>query len=270
MQAEREFVHETALAFPTALVDRPRVTVGTLVGRTFSVWKANLLRFAGVTLAIHLPSLLLSWAVGMPLSSYGGPFARPSPETVEFVFGPGWWVSYVAGLVLSLLHIGALTHGALQHLAGRRASVGEMLSRGLRRIWPILVAGALAFLAFYGGLLLLLVPGILFALWFSLAVPVVMAEPVGPVKALGRSRALTRGYRWVLLGTFLVTFMAVTSLGLVLMAVSAAAPVVGLPLNVALNALFGSILFVAPAVAYHDVRAAKEGADASTLARVFE
>lgn len=250
---------------------RAQVTMGSLIGRTFTVWKRNIVRFAGVTLAIQIPSLLLGWALGSPLAaSSANPFARPSPEVAAFLFSPGWWALAIVGALLGLVHMGALTAGAIQHLAGRPATVGEMLGSGLRRIGPILVAGVLALLATYAGLLLLVVPGVIFGLMFSLAVPVVMAESLGPVKALGRSRALTKSHRWRLLGTFFVTWLVLLGLGMAALGLALGAPSVGWLLSAAVNAIFGSIVYVVPAVAYHDLRVAKEGVATAELARVFE
>jgi len=272
MQASAELPERPAQpqqAAPPA--PQAQVTMGSLVGRTFSVWKQNLARFAGVTIAIQIPNLLLGWAVGSPFAaSSANPFATPSPEVAAFLFGPGWWAVSIAAGLLGLVHMGALTSGAIQHLAGRRVSVGEMLGSGLRRLVPILVAGVLALLAMYGGLLLLVVPGVIFGLMFSLAVPVVMAESLGPVKALGRSRALTKGHRWRLLGTFFVTYLVVAGLGILAVGLAVGVPSVGWVLNLAINAVFGSLVYVVPAVAYHDLRVAKEGVATAELARVFE
>jgi hypothetical protein len=272
MQPQAEIPGQPVAPPPQAALTPPsQVTMGSLIGRTFSVWKLNLVRFAGVTLAVQIPSLLLGWAVGSPLAAASpNPFARPSPEVAEWLFGPGWWAVSIAGGLLSLVHMGALTAGAIQHLAGRRASVGEMLASGLRRLVPILLAGVLAILAMYAGLILLVVPGIIFGLMFSLAVPAVMAESLGPVKALGRSRALTRGRRWALLGAFFVTYLVVAGLGFAVVGVSFATPALGRVLGVAVNAIFGSLLYLVPAVAYHDLRVAREGVATAELARVFE
>jgi hypothetical protein len=258
----------TPPVLPTTAV--PDLGAGALISRSFSVWRQNLWPFAGVSLAIQVPSLLLTWALGSPLMRGGNPFARPTPEVAQFTFGWRYWLVVLGTSLLSLVQMGALTAGAIQHLAGHRASPGAMLGAGLRRAWPILVAGVLGLLAIYLGLILLVIPGLIVSLMFSLTVPVVMAEGLGPVRSLGRSRALTKGHRWSLLGLFFVAYLVVGAPALLAAVLAGGVPYVGLVLNLALGALLGPLVMVAPAVAYHEVRVATEGADTAALARVFE
>ncbi len=56
------------------------------------------------------------------------------------------------------------------------------------------------YLAVFGGMILLIIPGILFALWFGLSQHVVVLEDLSGTAALGRSKVLVRPN----LGTFLV------------------------------------------------------------------
>jgi hypothetical protein len=246
------------------------VTAGTLIGRTFSVWSRNVWRFAGVTVAIQVPSLLVSWALGSPLlRASANPFA-PAPEVTAFVFSGRYWLMMLATWLFGLVQMGALTAGAIQYLAGRSASAGEMLSAGLGRAGPIFLAGLLGVLAADLGFFLLIVPGIVVGLMFSLTVPVVMAERLGPVRSLGRSRALTKGHRWRLLGLFLVVLATTATPAMLAAVLSGGVPYLTTVLNLAISAVLGSIAMVAPAVAYHDLRVAKEGADTAQLARIFE
>lgn len=255
------------LAPPPAPPAAP-VTVGTLVARTFAVWKQNLPRFAAISLAAQVPVLLLGWELGAPFGP--GVLARPSPAAAAFALGGGWWLLTLAGAAAGLLQMTALTAGALRHLAGHPITVREMLASGLGRFLPALGAAALGLLAFYAGLLLLVVPGIVVALMFCLAIPVVVAESRSPVPALGRSRAMTKGYRLVLLGACAVIWLVVTGIGLGAAGVADAAGLAGAALAIAVDAIFGSLPYVVPAVAYHDLRVAREGVDTALLARVFE
>jgi hypothetical protein len=62
------------------------------------------------------------------------------------------------------------------------------------------------------GVLLLVVPGILFLVWFALAGPVVKIERRGALAALRRSRELVRGSFWHVLGIVLPTAIATNAL----------------------------------------------------------
>lgn len=245
------------------------VTAGSLISRSVGVWKENVGRFAAVAIVLQVPSLLISWGLGSPFVG-ASPFAKPSPEVAAFTFSGRFWAMTLATAMLALIHMGALTAGTIQHLAGRRASIGEMLAGGLRRAGPILAAGLLALLAIYAGLILLIVPGIIAALMFSLVAPVVMAERLSTVKALGRSRGLTKGHRWKLLGAFLIVYLMTAAPTLLIMRLAAGVPYLSTALTTIVSAVVGSLVLVTPAVAYHDLRVHTEGTGTAELARVFE
>ncbi|WP_348640382.1 ATP-binding cassette domain-containing protein, partial [Mesorhizobium sp. M2D.F.Ca.ET.226.01.1.1] len=54
------------------------------------------------------------------------------------------------------------------------------------------------------GLVLLIVPGIILWLGWSMAVPVLIQERLGVFGSMSRSRVLTKGNRWSLFGLFLI------------------------------------------------------------------
>ena len=70
--------------------------------------------------------------------------------------------------------------------------------------WKFLGATLLTGLAVIGGVLLLIVPGIIFMLMFMFVMFIVIDRGLGPVVAMKESARLTRGYKWQLLGFVLV------------------------------------------------------------------
>lgn len=246
------------------------VTSGTLLSGTFRVWKEGLGPFAAVMLTFQMPALLAQWALGSPFLAGGGGFGKATPEAQAFIQSGRYWAIVAVGLVVWVLQTAAVTAGALEHLAGRRASFGEMVAVGLRRAGPILLAGVIATLAFSLGLVLLIVPGIILSLMFALVVPVAVAERRSSLAVLGRSRALTKGYRNVLGGVLLIVSLVEMVPGLAVAFVGGGVPYLSTLLGTALNAVIGSLLLVVPAVAYHDLKRLKEGGDTAQLERVFE
>ncbi|HUL81988.1 MAG TPA: hypothetical protein VL131_07595 [Gammaproteobacteria bacterium] len=111
---------------------------------------------------------------------------------------------FVALLLCGIL-VGALVAGVIYgaviariDAVARSASlrVGEALAIGLRRLPAMFVAGLLAGLVTGVGLILLIIPGLIFMIWFVFAPNAVIVERVGPIEALGYSRALVRGHWW--------------------------------------------------------------------------
>jgi hypothetical protein len=247
---------------PAPLFERmaPRVEVGSLLGRSFEVWWRNLWRLTLVALLVYVP-ILLAGAIGAAASG-GTP-------------GPAVALGALGSVLAAFVALGATTSATFQHLSGSRVRLGPMLAVGARRALPAVAVGFLTALAVLGGLLLLVVPGVIVFCGLYVAIPAAVVERPGPFGALRRSWALTRGRRLAIFLVLLVLGMLSTvanGFATFLMAILPEGPAVlgaaGVSLLVGL--LFSSLQAVVPAVAYHDLRVEKEGADTSELARVFE
>jgi hypothetical protein len=246
-------------------------TLGSLLDRTISTWKGAFLPFAGLGLLYQAVLLSAGFALGSPINPFTAqPFQPPTPEVGAWAFTWRYWAFMVGTYVLTMLFSGALTAGAIQHLAGRRPTLGGMLGAMGRRVPTLVGAGLLAILAIYGGMILLIVPGIMWGLSFSLSTAVVMAEPLGAVASMKRSAALAKGSRWTLLGLFLVCLLATFLPNLLAWGLGTLVPALGGAITLVAGVCLGPLLYAAPAVAYHDLRVAKEGARTEELARVFE
>jgi hypothetical protein len=129
--------------------------------------------------------------------------------------GAGWLLSFGNGCINWLaaaaphsLFVATATWGAAQTMMGRPVSWGEMLREGLRFTVPVLIVQALYILGMMAGMVLLLVPGVILALMWILVTQALILENLGIQQAFGRSRALTKGHRWALLG-LLVAYTAI-------------------------------------------------------------
>jgi hypothetical protein len=156
----------------------------------------------------------------------------------------------------------------------RALSAGETLralgNRSGSVIAVSIMAGILIMLAF----LLLVIPGIIVAVWTAVAVPVAAIEGRRNSDALGRSRQLARGQFWHVLGTsalawviviLLVMGLAFTS-GLLLAMVGVSENVRELVGGLLIVPLF-PLVGVTTAFLYFDLRVRNEGADVEALAR---
>jgi hypothetical protein len=248
-----------------------QVSVGRLVSRSFSVWWSNLLRFGALTLLVIVPALAL--VAGAAYASVAA--ARGGEGFADGVRGPVLMTIAVfpVMLVAMVVQMGALTYGAFQHLAGRPVRFGPMLAAGLRRALPLIGVGIVAGAMVVIGFLLLVVPGIIVGCAVGVAIPAVVVEKIGPIAAIRRSFGLTRGHR-------LTFFAASFVLGLAVSAANTAMQLAVVLLGElgAVAALFGGVLYLLvaalpmllPAVAYHELRAAKEGIVTQELVKVFE
>jgi hypothetical protein len=207
--------------------------IGSLLSRSVSLWVRSLHLFAPLGMAAYAPLAAGMYLVYARLLS--AELRSPSTAARAFLaFGGAWLLT----MVLSVLLMGAVSHGALRRLEGQPLALGGALAAGLRR-WPALLAlsilvglavlacclpivvgaalGAraapyLAFLGMLAGLAVSAVPMVWLLCGWSAAVPAAVAERAGPLRALSRSWDLTRGHRWQVFGGFVVLFLLTMAL----------------------------------------------------------
>lgn len=251
---------ETILStVPTGIAapfERPFV-VGDAIGRSFRVWIGNFVPFSVVALAINTPVFLLA-----ALEPAGPPTA---PGALRF------FVSSLANLVVTA----ALTNGVLEAMNGTRPTLPSLFENGLADVGSVaLVSLGYGFLVL-AGLVLLVVPGLVAMCALYVAIPAAVVEDIGPGAALGRSMALTKGNRWRILALALVIVAVAFVIGGVAGALGAVGrwmlphPIAPL-VRTAISVLATPLGACAAAVAYHDLRVAKEGVDTAALVKVFE
>lgn len=270
-------VHQTTALPPPgaqwaqpAPVGIPTLTAGTLLTRTLEVWWHNLGKLVLLSLVMFAPILVVMVAL------FGAAFAmgvmdgsQADPARLLPAFGAGLVAMVLVVLPLAMIMLGGINYGVIRWLAGQEAGVGDMLRQGARRVWGLVLAGLLVVLAILGGYLLLIVPGIMIAVATCVALPAATVERVGAVDAFKRSLELTRGYRWPIFAAFLLLGLLNVAFSVVGMIFNLI-PFLGALVSLGLSLVTATMPYVMPAVAYHDLRVAKEGVDTSQLARVFE
>lgn len=126
------------------------------------------------------------------------------------------------GLFLAIvINAVSISVGILMELG--LANVSLILARGEKASWysfaepahsffAYIVASLLFFGAVVGGVMLLIVPGIIFALMFSLFSCALVDGALGPIEALKESVRLTRGVKWQIF-LFFIAAIGVNILG---------------------------------------------------------
>ncbi len=255
--------------------------VGACLSRSLSTFFANFISFNVLGFIIMVPGVvlvvLLFGGTFLALMAYD-PTTSAAPPDIDGSFAIAFLGSIVVMLAMQYLLTGVVVYGTLQYLDGQKPSVFAALAQGLRRFIPIIIIALITTILVWIGMVLLIIPGIIVALMLCVAIPVVMVEGPGIFSSLSRSRALTKGSRWRLLGLFLVavigTFLVTTVisvvLSLVLQFLGETGAIVSTVIDVGLQLFITVFLAVVLAVAYHDLRVAKEGVSTAQLAAVFD
>ena len=166
----------------------------------------------------------------------------------------GALVLIAISIVASVLLTGAIVSGVTSaRRGGTMPSARTMLEAARPLIAPIFVVSLLTGLACLAGLIVL-IPGIVFAIWFSLSPVVVVNEGLTGTDAMKRSKAIVSGNGFRLFVLFIVfVVIAIIASNIVVHLIAAILPGVFLPTFVgqlASHALIGSLQAVALVLVY--------------------
>lgn len=75
-------------------------------------------------------------------------------------------------------------------------STKEEMNKAKKYLWPLIITGLLTVLIVMGGTLMLLIPGIIFSLWYGFSSYAVMLDDKKGMEALNYSKSLVKGRWW--------------------------------------------------------------------------
>jgi hypothetical protein len=126
-------------------------------------------------------------------------------------------------LLATPISTAAVAHAVVAQLAGRMPTIGETLRVVLPRSSILVGTVLLSAIATFFGLIALVIPGLVMAIWFQFLGQVVILEDRSYLDALRRCRELVRGVWWRTFGWVLVINVASGLVGRVLSVVVAGA-----------------------------------------------
>ncbi len=190
------------------------MSIGRILDRTFTIYRNNFVRFITIVALIQVPIALLSL---LSVSLISGGVYEETGESSEFVVsqetigpepqfetvdGPAaspvaiMCTAVLAGFLVflgNMLAQAALTKSVSESYLNREITVGQAYRFVLPKALILIGASLLVGLVVGVGFLLLVVPGVIFSLWFYLTVPCIVVEDCGVTAGMSRSRALVSG-----------------------------------------------------------------------------
>jgi glycerophosphoryl diester phosphodiesterase family protein len=250
----------------------PSRGLGDILSTAFEVYKANAAKLAVIVAIVVIPLALLS-------SLFTNVFLDPTARMVNVngiptLEGAGFFTVAVAGsigvviaFIMAFVLQAALSRASAQAVIGDPVDPEASYRYGFRRFGSVLLVSFLAGLIILVGIILLVIPGLIFAVFLAVAIPALVIENKRGTDALGRSWNLVKGSFWHVLGTVIVA-------GLIGGIVSSVIGAIGGD-NWFLSWIFTSIgqIVVAPfnalvlVILYLDLRARQESLTADTLRR---
>jgi hypothetical protein len=246
------------------------LSTGELLDRTFSLYRMHFGLFIGIFALPHLVVLAFQ-CLGVAVKAPGNQFSNLL-STFFWSMGALFFT-----VIVSAASQAATVIAVSQVHLDRPASVMESFSRVRGEIAGVIGLSMMVGLAVFAGLIALIVPGILLALMWSLAVPVKILENKSATEAMSRSSDLTKGNRGRIFVIWVLFFVLSIGVGLLLRwpleAAAGVSSIIGLQRSsggwqVALlvstfisECLVGPLATIAFALVYYDERVRKEAFD---------
>lgn len=243
--------------------------IGELLDKTIKLYKKDFAKYLSLSVIGYLPLILTTLfggvLIGLNSSSFEG-----RVNANQLPFPPSYFGIFFLLIIISVLFQTVLRMSLIKacqdSIFDRPISIGECLKLGLSKFFPYLIAGILIWLSVTVGFILLIIPGIIFLVWFSLFEPVIVIEDIGYASALGRSRSLVKGYFWRTLGFFIVTGLLVFIIVGIISQVLGLIPVVGQIIGFIIQLAVFPFQLIAETLYYYNQRVIKEGYDLALTA----
>jgi hypothetical protein len=169
------------------------------------------------------------------VAAIGSNFEGKNPEEVfkellvslgSSVILPGIGLGLLAGLIIALVNIGVIL--AIKRIEEKKEASFESIATSLKgRFWSVIWIMILNSVLVMLWSLLLIIPGIIMAIYYSFSLYTLIFEDQRGMQALNRSKELVRDYWWGVLGRYLllgllvsIVVMATTILATILLKVS--------------------------------------------------
>jgi hypothetical protein len=224
------------------------LSFGEILDSAFTVFRDNFVVLAGIALV-----------VGLPIETITSTAAK-AHFTGLFILGS------LLALVFEPFMLVAFTIAVASIYLDRPITIGDAYRSVGKVFGPFFGTLLLADLLLMLAVLALVVPGIYFAICWSLAFPVMIVEHRFGMTALRRSRQLITGVWWRTLGIFLVAAIIARVPALLLSMIWSFIPMIGTVLTAATSSVAQTYSLVVVVIYYFDRRCRIENFDLQMLA----
>jgi len=183
---------------PSPVPNAGLTSAGDLIRQSWRYYTNHLQRLLGIT--------IVSWIIiagATLLAGLGGYTTGKMPATP--VFGLMMIVYVVVIMIAACWQYVSLIHAISPE--GETKPWQDIYKTSKRWLWSYLGAAIITGLLTGLGFVLLIIPGIIIAVWFSFASFVVVNENLSPIAALKASRNYVRGKFWAVLGRWALFFL---------------------------------------------------------------
>jgi hypothetical protein len=157
----------------------------------------------------------------------------------------------LANLLYFLFYILTLAAGivAIKRIVdNEQIDFKKTLSIAWKNLWKFFLVTALVFLATFGGFILLIIPGVIFGIWFYFANFIFIDQGTGITASMGKSRQLVKGKFWAV-------FWRILIFDIFLIAAQAVVSFIPFGIGADLLTLTGALFMLPPYLLYKELSA---------------
>jgi hypothetical protein len=188
----------------------PPKRLGEILSAAFNIYKANASKLILIVAIVVVPLSFISAALNG--------LAFKGTEHTENIFGvdrvvvvrsfglflAGFIVTAIITILISAVLQAAILRAAALATIGDPVDPEESYRFGFKRLGSVILVSLLVGLAVAGGLILLVIPGLIFLVFLSVSVPVLIVENRRGTEAMSRSWNLVKGHFWHAVGVIIV------------------------------------------------------------------
>jgi hypothetical protein len=253
----------------------PPKRLGEILSAAFNIYKANASKLVLVIALVVVPlSLIGALFFGVVFAPERIEVGSTGSGVVVDYAGRSWGANLLVASIGALIAIiisailqAAILRAAAQATIGDPVDVEASYRYGFKRLGSVILLSLLVGLIVAVGFILLIVPGIIFLVFLSASIPVLIVENRRGTEAMSRSWNLVKGHFWHALGVIVVAALIVGVVSGIIGAIGGsnwAVRWIFTAIAQILTVPFASLVSV---LLYLDLRARSETLSAETLRR---
>lgn len=169
------------------------ISVKDLIKKSYELYAKNAKLFFTYAIIVSAPSVILSTLVSILRSVFNLQKVTMLTPLYAIMFAIFGVISYFLSLWFSIGFIKAVSD---KYNGKSIENIKKIIGNTRQFILPTLIVSILTALAVLGGLILLIVPGIIFSVWFAFSFYVVVLDGKDGTEAMRESKKLVEG-RWL-------------------------------------------------------------------------
>ena len=170
-------------------VYKKNFTIGEILSFSWEIFTKNFKLIASLFLSIYIPLSILSYRITLKTNEEN----LVRELTLNFIIG-------IIALVASL----AVIYVAKQTIDNKSTNFTESIEFAISKWLPAITTNILMGILLVILFILLIVPGIIFSIYWAFVLPIVALKDIRMMKALDYSKSIVQGRWWKLLGYLVV------------------------------------------------------------------